>query len=99
MNSDNTNALLALRRDIDEVDSQIVALLSERQRLVQRVAPLKNDSNAVRDPERVERVIARVRGLAEQTGASADIVERVYRAMIESFIDFELAEHRSLPEG
>jgi isochorismate pyruvate lyase len=44
----------------------------------------------------VEQVIGRVRALAEEHGASPDLVERVYRVMIAGFINEELEEHRRL---
>lgn len=41
-------------------------------------------------------MIAKVRGIAEETGASPQVVERVYRAMIAAFIDEELSVHAGL---
>lgn len=95
MNEDTAHALDTIRGNIDEIDHQLVALLCERQGLVQRAAFLKKDEDAVRDPERVEEIISRVRKLAEREGASPEIVERVYRSMIESYINYEMREQRS----
>ena len=49
--------------------------------------------------ERVEQVIAKVRALADERGASAAVVEQVYRAMIAAFIDEELRTHAALNAG
>ncbi len=38
----------------------------------------------------------KVREMAEQTGASAEVVEQVYRAMIAAFINEELTTHAKL---
>jgi isochorismate pyruvate lyase len=41
----------------------------------------------------VSNSVARVCGLAEAAGAPPDVVERVYRAMIDGFIALELQTH------
>ena len=48
----------------------------------------------VEAPARVEQVITRVRGLAKSAGASPEVVERLYRAMIAAFIELEDAERQ-----
>ncbi len=46
-----------------------------------------------KSPARVEQVIAKVAGLAREQGASPQVAEAVYRAMIAAFIQAELTEH------
>jgi isochorismate pyruvate lyase len=82
-----------VRAEIDALDRQIVNLIAERQRWVTEAGRLKSDTDAVRAPDRVEKVIEKVRTLAEQSGAAPDVVERTYRAMIDAFIDLELQVH------
>ncbi|GAA4954591.1 chorismate mutase [Actinoplanes utahensis] len=88
------NSLADVRRRIDAIDAQVVALLAVREEQVRRAAGFKADEQGVRAPARVEQVISKVRGLASEAGASPDVVESVYRAMITAFIDLELSEHR-----
>jgi isochorismate pyruvate lyase len=82
-----------VRAEIDALDAQIVELIAQRQRWVTEAGRLKSDADAVRAPDRVEKVIHKVRTLAEQSGAAPDVVERIYRAMIDAFIDLELQVH------
>ncbi|MFJ2369318.1 chorismate mutase [Microbacterium sp. NPDC087665] len=84
-----------LRERIDSVDRRMVELIAERQDLVIAAGALKRDEDAVRAPVRVEQVIAKVRSLAQDAGASPDVVERTYRALIAAFIDLELERHRA----
>ena len=84
-----------MREQIDELDRRIVELIAERQRWVLTAGSLKKDAQSVRAPVRVEQVIARVRALAEGSGASPEVVESAYRALIAAFIDLELAHHRA----
>ncbi|MBB6405175.1 chorismate mutase [Arthrobacter sp. AZCC_0090] len=84
-----------VRAEIDELDRHIVELVSRRQHWVQEAGKLKTDRDDVRAPDRVEKVISKVRALAEASGASLDVVERTYRAMIAAFIDLELSVHET----
>lgn len=85
-----------VRNQIDRIDREVVTLLAQRGRFVAQAAAFKKDSQAVRAPARVEQVIAKVRQIADETGANAQVVEQVYRAMIAGFIEAELAEHARL---
>jgi len=93
MSSPEQQSLDQIRAGIDGVDRELVRLLGERERLVRQAGRLKSDTAAVRAPDRVEQVIARVRAVAVDLGASPAVVERTYRAMIAAFIDLELAVH------
>jgi chorismate mutase/predicted N-acetyltransferase YhbS len=87
----------SIRGEIDRLDRRMVALLAERETLVRRAGRLKTDAAAVRAPQRVTQVVERVRSTATELGASPDVVERTYRAMIGAFIDLELASIASGP--
>ncbi|WP_295470554.1 chorismate mutase [uncultured Pseudomonas sp.] len=89
-------SLEEVRQRIDHIDHELVSLLARRGQLVTQAAAFKKTTQDVRAPERVEQVIARVRALAEQTGAAPDVVEDVYRAMIAAFIAEELKTHAAL---
>lgn len=80
-----------VRISIDELDRQISALLAQRQTWVVRAGALMANEDAVRAPGRVEQVIQKVRGLAQEQGASPDMVEATYRSMISAFIDLEIS--------
>ena len=85
-----------VRQRIDQIDRELVTLLAKRGGLVTQAARFKKTTDDVRAPARVEQVITKVRGLAEQTGASPVVVEQVYRAMIAAFINEELHTHAAL---
>ena len=81
-----------VRAEIDEIDDELVAVLARRELLVRRAGNLKDDESAVRAPDRVEQVIAGVRRRATAHGADPDIVEQVYRTMIDCNIELELRD-------
>ncbi|WP_346349084.1 GNAT family N-acetyltransferase [Rhizohabitans arisaemae] len=91
-----TPASLAEVRDrIDAIDAELIGFLARRQDLVRAAAGFKRDEQGVRDPERVERVVAGARSKAEAVGLAPEVAEAVWRSMISAFIELELAEHRS----
>ena len=85
-----------VRQHIDHIDREVVALLAQRGNLVTQAAAFKKTTDDVRAPARVEQVITKVRGIAGECGASPEVVERVYRAMIAAFIEEELKTHSDL---
>lgn len=93
--SDTSTSLQDVRNHIDRLDRQIISLIAERQSWVVAAGKLKRDEAGVHAPARVEQVISKVRGIATQEGASPDVVEQAYRALIAGFIELELEVHRN----
>lgn len=83
--------LMRLRARIDQLDRALVRRLAERQRLVEAVARLKVDPDRVRDPARIERVLANVIQVAAVRGLSRAIVEPVWRELMDRSADHEVA--------
>jgi isochorismate pyruvate lyase len=61
-----------------------------------QAARIKNDANQVRDEERIEAIVARVRARAAQEGGQPDVIEAIYRSMMEAYIAFEHREFARL---
>ncbi|AGK96475.1 chorismate mutase [Clostridium pasteurianum] len=92
----NCRDLNEVRENIDRIDNQIVKLISERSYYVKQAAKFKKDTEDVKAPRRVEMVIEKVSRLAEKNNVSPNIVEIVYRNMINSFINLEIEEHSQI---
>ena len=78
-----------VRDQIDRVDTLIVELIAERTAYVLQAAGFKETRKAVRVPDRIEEIIARVRGLADQLGLDPNLIDSVYRYLIEQSIEEE----------
>ncbi len=84
------DALAKLRRRIDGVDSELVALLAKRQRCVEEVIEIKRTAQLpARIPARIDEVLAHIRKLAVAANVEPDLAVAVWREMIEQFIAFE----------
>ena len=73
-----------LREQIDLLDREIVNLLSRRAAYIDRASELKpGEGLPARIVERVEDVVSKVRAEAARAGIDPDLVEAVWRQMIE----------------
>lgn len=88
-----------VRSRIDQIDSKLVKIIAQRAECVKAAAAFKTDHSAVRAPDRVQQVIDKVRKKAAETGLPEVIIEKVYRSMIDAFIDYELEQHERLKQG
>jgi len=82
-------SMAELREAIDALDVRLVALMAVRQAYIERAAVLKQDRAAVRDPARIEDVVAKVLAEARRAGLSEQIAEPVWRTLIEQSIRHE----------
>ena len=76
-----------LREEIDKLDKEILSLIAQRQKCVEKVALVKNNKDLVVDKKRIEEVIRRVKRLAKEKGLSEKIAESLWRKLIELSID------------
>ncbi|TCM65077.1 isochorismate pyruvate lyase [Acinetobacter calcoaceticus] len=83
-----------VREHIDSIDQQLVDLIAARQFYVDQAARFKLTVQAVQSPERVAKVLAKVRAQAVTLGVDPDLIEGMYSTMIQHFIRRELKEIR-----
>lgn len=84
------HGLSDLRGTIDRIDREIVALLAERVRCLDQVIAVKRrDDLPAAIPERVEQVVAHVRGEAAAAGLPPDLAEMLWRRLIDWSIAYE----------
>lgn len=79
-----------VRRLIDELDEELVALLAKRQRQIERAAKVKPTLGMPANvPERVEEVLGHVLGVARREGLSLEVAMNLWRALIDWSIQYE----------
>jgi isochorismate pyruvate lyase len=95
--ADNETNLQALqdemsdvRRMIDEIDDELVALLAKRQRQIERAARVMPGLGIpARAPERVDEVLARVLGASRRESFSVELAMTLWTNIIEWAIQYE----------
>ena len=94
MKKEKIESLPQARAQIDAIDGALIELIAARQFYVDQAARFKRTAQDVQAPERVEEVIKKVRAAAAEQGTDPDLVESIYREMIQHFIRRELKEIR-----
>ena len=83
------NNMQDLREELDLLDNKLIVLISKRFKLIEQAAIIKDDESKIRDNERIESIIGRLRELAKDNDISPDIVEKLWRFIIELSIELE----------
>lgn len=84
-----------VRRAIDALDRDMVALIGRRARYVEAAARFKTSESGVRAPERQRAMLARRRAWAEEEGLDPEMIEDLYRNLVEHFIAREMDRWKS----
>ena len=89
MKREKVESLEDARNQIDAIDDALIELIAKRQFYVDQVIRFKRKSEDVKSP-RIEKVCAQ----ASEQGLDRDLIENIYREMIQHFIRRELKEIR-----
>ena len=79
-----------IRREIDRIDREVIALLGQRFEYVQAAASFKTSTETVRAPERFRAMLQRRGHWAEEEGLAPHVIENMYRDLVNYFIKEEL---------
>jgi len=88
----NCTSLEEVRAQIDTIDDTMLDLIAKRNAYIKQAAKFKNSVDEVKAPERVEAVIQKVRQKALMNDMSANMIEEIYRLMINEMVETEIAE-------
>lgn len=80
-----------VRNEIDNIDKVIIGLISERFQYVKEVVKYKEKTaNSIVASDRRNMMLQDRRRWAEQNGLSADVIEKMYKDLVQYFIDEEM---------
>ena len=84
------SSIKEIRQEIDEIDNTIISLIGKRYSFVQEIIKYKNNIDEVYANERYLSVISERRRIAALHHMDPDVVEKIYRIMIDYFIKVQL---------
>ena len=87
-----------VRREVNALDDVLVPLLVERVGYMTQAARIKQDATQVRDEARIQAIVDRVREQALAQGGDADVMDAIYRSLMEACIAYEHREFARLRE-
>lgn len=93
------DSLKEIRKTIDRLDETIVKALGERQKIVQQVIKGKLEhSDDIRDPEREEKLLEKIRKKAPEAGMDPYFLEQLFREIIQHSVRYQthvLVDHQN----
>jgi isochorismate pyruvate lyase len=88
---EDCTTMAEVRRGVDALDRELVALLAVRFGYMRAAARIKPARGQVRDEARKAAVIAQAVAHAEAVGAPCDVVGALWEQLVEASIAYELA--------
>jgi len=79
-----------IRYEIDQIDRQVIALLGERFTYVKAASQFKTSEVSVKAEDRLNSMLEQRRIWAAEKGLNPDVVEKMYRDLVNYFINEEL---------
>jgi isochorismate pyruvate lyase len=92
---EDCKSLHDVREEIDRLDEQIIRLLGQRAAYVHAAARFKTSEQHVAAPDRQSAMLRVRRAWAEREGLSPDVIEDVYRRLVDYFIGREMEAWRN----
>lgn len=89
------NSLQEVREQIDILDDEIVELISQRSHLIRQAATFKNSIEEVKEEDRIDFIMQKVRKKAIALDVSANMISDLFRIMIDEMVETEISEFRN----
>ena len=87
---DDCNNMDDIRLEIDKMDMDIISILGKRFDYVKAAAKFKTSQSSVKAPERFKAMLIQRRAWAQNEGLSPDAIEKMYRDLVNHFINEEM---------
>lgn len=87
---DECESILDIRASIDQLDHEIIALLGQRFAYVKAASKFKTSQTSVKAPKRFEAMLKQRRIWASEQGLNGDVIEKMYRDLVNHFINEEM---------
>ena len=84
-----------VREEIDIIDREVIDALSKRFKYVVAAARFKTSEAGVRAPDRFHAMLQKRREWALESGLNPDLVENIYRDLVNYYIEEELKHYKS----
>ena len=90
--NNNIIELKKVRKNIDEIDSKIIKLISDRFKEIHKVTKLKDNHDQIIDHERITHILKTVQTKAKKNKIDHEIVTRIWQIFIQEAIKLEYSK-------
>jgi len=88
-------SLEEVRAEIDSIDTQIVELIAKRNDYIKQAASFKESVEEVKSQERIDYIMQRVRQKSIELNMNPNMIEELFKIMINEMVETEIAEFRN----
>jgi isochorismate pyruvate lyase len=88
-------SLEEVRNEIDTIDESIVELIAKRNDYIKQAAKFKESVDEVKSQERIDFIMQRVRAKAIELNMNPNMIEELFKIMIDEMVETEIAEFRN----
>ncbi|HSW47732.1 MAG TPA: chorismate mutase [Candidatus Saccharimonadales bacterium] len=82
--------LFDLRKEIDELDRELLKVISKRIKKVKEVGVIKKSANSnIFDESRMKQVVANWKEFAKQENLSEEVIEKIYKIIHDYSLEIE----------
>lgn len=92
---DECENIIDIRAEIDRLDRHVITLLGQRFAYVKAASKFKTSEASVRASERFQAMLQQRRVWAEAEGLNPDVIEKLYRDLVNHFIEEEMKHWKS----
>lgn len=98
LSPEDCNNMLDIRSEIDQMDHDIIKILAKRFEYVKAASKFKTSETSVKAPERFFSMLNQRRVWAEENQLNADVIEKMYRDLVNHFIQEEMQHWQQISE-
>jgi chorismate mutase len=89
MSPKNKKKLDIIRKKLDQIDNQLLAIIKKRTLLVNEVVKLKENKSEIVDQKRITSILKNIKIKSIKKNIDPKITNRIWKNMIWSYINYE----------
>ena len=89
MSPKNKKQLDIIRKKLDQIDNQLLAIIKKRTSLVNEVVKLKENKSEIVDQKRITSILKNIKIKSIKKNIDPKITNRIWKNMIWSYINYE----------
>ncbi len=89
------NSLQEVRDEVDNIDTKLVELISQRSHLIRQAAGFKESVDEVKADDRIDDIMQRVRKKAIELNVNPNMISDLFKIMIDEMVETEISELRN----
>jgi chorismate mutase len=90
--NNNINELKKVRKNIDNIDNEIIKLIASRFKEIHKVTKLKDNQDQIIDHERITHILKSVQFKAKKNKIDQEIITRIWQIFIQEAIKLEYSK-------